>query len=79
MAELKKLYSSAVTALQSLLGLLQKQATLDNVLDVIQFQQPLDFSLLSILPDVSTLRVSYFNLLRNGELPTPSDVYYAYR
>nr|XP_034187967.1 apolipophorins [Osmia lignaria] len=79
MAELKKLYSHAVTALQSVLALLQKQATFDNVLNFVQIQAPIDFSLLSKLPGISTLRVSVLNLLRNRELPSPLDLYYTYR
>ncbi|XP_076681659.1 retinoid- and fatty-acid binding glycoprotein apolipophorin isoform X2 [Andrena cerasifolii] len=78
-AEIKKIYSNAVTAVQSTLGLLQKQATLDNVLDLVQIQQPIDFGLLSKFPGIATLRLSVLNVLRNGELPTLSDLYYTYR
>ncbi|CAK9823680.1 unnamed protein product [Anthophora retusa] len=39
----------------------------------------IDFSLLSKLPGVSTIKLSVLNLLRNGELPSLLDVYYAYR
>ncbi|XP_076231616.1 retinoid- and fatty-acid binding glycoprotein apolipophorin [Calliopsis andreniformis] len=77
--EMKKIYSSAVTAVQSILVLLQNQATLDNILGAVQIQQPIDLSLLSKLPGISTLKLSVLNLLRNGELPTPSDLYYAFR
>nr|XP_012148156.1 PREDICTED: apolipophorins [Megachile rotundata] len=78
-AELKRLYSYAVTAIQSLLTLLQKQATFDNALNFVQIQSPIDFSLLSKLPGISTLRLSVLNLLRNQELPSPLDLYYTYR
>lgn len=79
MAEIKKIYSNAVTAVQSTLGLLRKQATLGNVLDLVQIQQPIDFGLLSKFPGIATLRLSVLNVLRNGELPTLADLYYAYR
>ncbi|XP_015429625.1 PREDICTED: apolipophorins [Dufourea novaeangliae] len=77
--ELKNIYTHAVSAFQSVLGLLQKQVTLDNVLGFVQIQSPIDFSLLSKLPGISVLRVSVLNLLRNRELPTPLDLYYTYR
>ncbi|XP_043521132.1 apolipophorins isoform X2 [Frieseomelitta varia] len=77
-SELKRLYSHLIAAIQSLLGLVQKQTTLDNLLSYVQFQ-PLDFSLWYRLPGIPTVRFSVLNLLRNGELPTPLDLYHAYR
>ena len=77
-SELKRLYSHLIAAIQSLLGLVQKQTTLDNLLSYVQFQ-PLDISLWYRLPGIPTVRFSVLNLLRNGELPTPLDLYHAYR
>ncbi|CAD1472425.1 unnamed protein product, partial [Heterotrigona itama] len=75
--ELKKIYSHLVTVIQSFLALLQKQTTLDNLFSYVQFQ-PLDVSLWYRFPGISTVRFSVLNLLRNGELPTPLDLYHAY-
>lgn len=76
--ELKKIYSHLVAAIQSVLAVLHKQTTLDNLLSYVQFQ-PLDISLWYRLPGIPTVRLSILNLLRNGELPTPLDLYHAYR
>ncbi|KAK1130809.1 hypothetical protein K0M31_018919 [Melipona bicolor] len=76
--ELKGIYSHLVSAIQSLLGLLQKQITLDDLLSYVQFQ-PFDISLWHWLPGIPTVKFSVLNLLRNGELPSPFDLYYAYR
>ncbi|XP_017879492.1 apolipophorins [Ceratina calcarata] len=78
MSELKNIYARLAGAIHSILPLLEKQVTLDNLLEAVQIPE-LDFSLLSKLPGVSTLKISILNLLRNGELPTPLDLYYTYR
>nr|XP_033202794.1 apolipophorins [Bombus vancouverensis nearcticus] len=76
--ELKKIYSQLSSAIQSVLTLLQKQSSWGNLFSFVQVQ-PLDFTLLSRLPGISAIQSSVVNLLRNRELPTPLDLYRAYR
>ncbi|XP_054010516.1 apolipophorins isoform X2 [Hylaeus anthracinus] len=78
-AELKKIYTQALAAVRSVVGMVQSQVTLHNLLDVIQIPQEIDYSLLTKLPGISSFRFSVWNLLRNRELPMPLDVYHAYR
>lgn len=78
MSELKKIYSSLVAAVQSIVALAQKQSSFENVWGLISIQTP-DLGLLSKLPTVSALKLSVWNLLRNRELPTLGDLYYTYR
>ncbi|XP_017790563.1 PREDICTED: apolipophorins [Habropoda laboriosa] len=76
--ELKTLYSKLKSAIASILVMLEKEARLD-LLSYIQIQAPIDLSPLSQIPGISSVRVSVLNLLRNGELPSLLDLYYAYR
>lgn len=74
------MYSHAVSAIQSIVSLLQKQTIhWENLLDFVQVPSYIDFSILSKLPGISSLRISVLNLLRKGELATPLDLYYTYR
>lgn len=77
-SELKKIYTSLMASLQSIVALAQKQSSLDNVWGLISIQTP-DLGILSKLPTISALKLSVWNLLRNRELPTLGDLYYTYR
>lgn len=66
-------------AVQSIMKLLQPQVTFENLFNYFEARIPDDFNLLRKLPGISTLRISVLNLLRNNELPSPMDLYYAYR
>lgn len=77
--EVKKIYSQAVTAIRSLISLLQSHATFENVFGFLETQLPVDISYLRKLPGISTVRFSVLRLLFNQELPPLSDFYYTYR
>lgn len=79
MNDLKNIYAQLVATIQSTLSALKKQITWDTVLGYVHFQAPTDFSLWTNFPIISTVRLSVWNLLRNRELPSPLDLYYAYR
>ncbi|KAG7188374.1 hypothetical protein KM043_008028 [Ampulex compressa] len=78
-AELKKVYSKAVAAIQSVITLLESQVTLDSFMDLLQTRMPIDLGFLSYLPGVASLKLSIVNLIKNNELQTPLEMYYAYR
>lgn len=77
--EVKKIYSQAITAIRSIIGLLQSHATVENIFGFLETQFPVDISYLRKLPGLSTIRFSILKLLVNRELPTISDLYYTYR
>ncbi|XP_001604024.1 apolipophorins [Nasonia vitripennis] len=77
--EVKKIYSQAINAARSIIGLLQSHATVENVFGFLETQFPIDVSYLRKLPGLSTIRFSILKLLINRELPTISDLYYTYR
>ncbi|XP_023288424.1 apolipophorins, partial [Orussus abietinus] len=78
-SEIKNIYRSAVNAIQSVVSLLQTQATTENVSGFLEARIPFDFSFVRRIPGIFSLKVSVFNLLRNRELPKITDLYYAYR
>lgn len=77
--EVKKIYSQTLTAIRSLIALIQSHATFENVFSFVESQFPIDISYLKRLPGVSIVRFSVLRLLFNQELPTVSDFYYTYR
>ncbi|XP_035725460.1 apolipophorins-like [Vespa mandarinia] len=77
-AQLNTIYTKGVNALKSLIDLLETHSLFNNFQNVFDMKTPTDFSILTKLPGISTLRVSVLNLLRNAELPTPLDIYYTY-
>lgn len=77
--EIKKIYALAVDAIHSLIQLFQSQTTVEKLLGISVIGIPVDISAIKHLPGISSLRVSLFNLVRNHELPSPADIYYAYR
>lgn len=78
-SELKRISGLAVNAAQSIVAHLQSPTTIDNALNYVQMQIPFDLSIISKLPGITTIKVSLVNLIRNGELPSPIDLYYTYR
>ncbi|XP_076625563.1 retinoid- and fatty-acid binding glycoprotein apolipophorin isoform X1 [Colletes latitarsis] len=79
LVECKKIYTQAVAAVQSVLALTQNLVTTDNLLALVKMPLQLDLSYLAKLPGIYAVKVSVLNLLRNGELPTPSELYFTYR
>lgn len=77
--EIKKIWGAGIEAIQSLLSLIQSRTTFDKLFGLYIVRIPSDLSAFTKLPGVATLKVSLINLLQNHELPTPADIYYAYR
>ncbi|XP_076762006.1 retinoid- and fatty-acid binding glycoprotein apolipophorin [Xylocopa sonorina] len=79
MSELKNIYKQLINVIQMVLGQLKQKSTFDAMLNLAHISAPLDLSFLSQFPGIVSLKVSVLNLLRNRELPSPLDLYYAYR
>ncbi|XP_014488121.1 PREDICTED: apolipophorins [Dinoponera quadriceps] len=76
--EIKKIYTLGVDAIQSLATLLGSEENMDNLFDLL-IAGLIDIDSLTNLPAITTLKVSFFELLNNRELPTLADLYYTYR
>ncbi|XP_071631577.1 apolipophorins [Temnothorax longispinosus] len=78
--EIKKIYDHAVDAIVSLIKLLESSGALDNMLDsLFEAHLPVELEMLAKLPTITSIKVSLVNLIRNNELPSAADLYYAYR
>lgn len=62
-----------------MIDLVGSPSNMDYLYTLLEARLPVDLSMWAKLPAISTLKISIFNLLRNNELPTPVDLYYAYR
>lgn len=78
-SELKKIWSHAVNAFESVLALMQSFVTTDKILDVFNMKINPDFSFFRQILGLSTFRLSLINLILSNELPTPMELYYTYR
>ncbi|CAL7938756.1 unnamed protein product [Xylocopa violacea] len=79
LGELKNIYKQLLNVIQMALGHLKQKTTLDSLLNLIHVASPIDLKFLYQLPGIANLKISVLNLLRNRELPSPLDLYYAYR
>ncbi|XP_018393503.1 PREDICTED: apolipophorins [Cyphomyrmex costatus] len=78
--EIKKIYNHMLEAIASLIKLLESSGSLDNLIDdLFDAHLPVELEMLSKLPVITSFKVSLVNLIRNKELPSPSDLYYTYR
>lgn len=75
---LKEIAAQTDVAIRSILTPLKNLGG-DNTFSSLKLQSPIDWSLLFTIPGTPTLQFSLFNLLRNKELPTLSELYYTYR
>lgn len=67
-------------AIASIIKLLESSDNLDQLInDLFKAQLPIQFEMFAKLPEITSFKVSLINLLRNNELPSPMDLYYAYR
>lgn len=78
--EIKKIYNHLLDAITSLIKLLESSGTLEHIIEsLFKTHLPVELEAFAELPTVTSLKVSLVNLIRNNELPTLADLYYAYR
>lgn len=78
--EIKKIYQRALDAIASLIKLLESSDILDQLVNsLLEANLPVQLESLIKLPVITSVKVSLINLLRNNELPSLADLYYAYR
>lgn len=77
--EIQNIYTHAVDALQSIIQLLQRHGSVDQLYGLFGTSFHGDFGYFKHLPGFPILRVSLFNILRNHELPTIAEIYHTYR
>ncbi|XP_011691522.1 PREDICTED: apolipophorins [Wasmannia auropunctata] len=78
-SEIRKIYNLAVDAIVSLTYLVDKGSLDELINELFDANLPVEFATLSKLPVITSVKMSIINLLRNNELPSPSDLYYTYR
>ncbi|XP_034949851.1 apolipophorins [Chelonus insularis] len=78
-AEIKNIYNHAIDAIHSIIELLRNRGGAEQFYGLFDMKLPTGFGNLKDLPGIPVLRVSIINLLRNNELPSITDLYYAYR
>lgn len=78
-SEIKKIYALAIDAVRSIINLLGSETDMDDLYNLLETKLPVDIGMWAKLPTITTLKVSLFDLLRNRELPTLTDLYYTYR
>nr|XP_033329599.1 apolipophorins [Megalopta genalis] len=79
MDAMKEISAKAQNAIKSLLYIVTHIGASEDVLGSLKFQSPFNFGFLSEIPTIPIAQLSTWNLLRNKELPTLMDLYYAYR
>jgi hypothetical protein len=78
--EIRKIYDLSIDAITSLIKLLESNGTLNHVIDgLFETHLPIEFEMLTRLPVITSFKMSLVNLIRNNELPSLLDLYYAYR
>ncbi|XP_043491499.1 apolipophorins [Polistes fuscatus] len=77
--QLNKIYTEGVAVLKSLISLLETPSLYYDIRNIFDTKIPINLNILSKLPGIASLQVSLLNVWRNGELPTPLDIYYTYR
>ncbi|KAL6440757.1 hypothetical protein ACFW04_003301 [Cataglyphis niger] len=78
--EIKKIYQRALDAIASLIKLLESSDMLDQLVNsLLEANLPVQLESLTKLPVITSVKVSLINLIRNNELPSLADLYYAYR
>ncbi|KAM0732090.1 Apolipophorin [Formica fusca] len=78
--EIKKIYQRALDAIASLVKLLESSDVLEQLVNsLLEANLPVQLETLTKLPVITSVKVSLINLLRNNELPSLADLYYAYR
>ncbi|KAI4494899.1 hypothetical protein M0804_001100 [Polistes exclamans] len=77
--QLNKIYTEGIAVLKSLISFLEIPSLYYDIRNIFDTKIPINLGILTKLPGIASLRVSVLNVLQNGELPTPLDIYYTYR
>lgn len=77
--EIKNIYSHGIDALRSIIALIQHQDINQDLYGIFGGNFFANFHYIKKLPGFPIFKVSVINLVKNGELPNISDLYYTYR